>query len=186
MNHQSQNSLNNPQMELALQRIVEAQAQLSQVLTQNLISSNNNELPLGVQQLLDAPTRIVQMVSRTMTNNNDNISPSEPRKDNLEEDGMMINQACKLCGDIGHISKDCQEQCHSCGRDHRNEECPISKVMCLLCEGTNHVLTQCHLYSMVDEVNQQVKQRYINHSRKLVVNSSLKLENILSPRGETA
>jgi hypothetical protein len=172
-------------MELAMQRMIEAHAHLTQV-TQNLISSNNNELPPGVQQLLDAHTRIVQMVSRTMTNNDNNISPSEPRNDKLEEDVMRINQACKLYGDIGHISKDCQEQCHSCGRDHCNEECHISKVMCLLCEGTNHVLTQCHLYAMVDEVNQQVKQKIHQSLKKASSESSMKLENILSPRGETA
>jgi hypothetical protein len=121
--------------------MIEAHTQLTQVVTQNMISSKSNELPPGVQQLLDAHTHIVQMASRTMTNNNNNVSPSDPSNDKPEE----------------HVSKDCEEQCHSCGRDHCNEECRLSRVMCLLCEGTNHVLAEYHLYAMVDEVNQQVK-----------------------------
>jgi hypothetical protein len=96
--------------------------QLTQVITQNMISSKSNELPLGVQQLLDAHTRIVQMASRIMTNNN-NISPSDPSNDKSEEHVVIRNRACKLCGDIGHTPKDCKEQCHSCGRDHCNECC---------------------------------------------------------------
>jgi hypothetical protein len=93
-----------------------------------------------------------------MTNNN-NASPSDPSNDKPEEHVVIRNQACKLCGDIGHISTDCEEQCHSCGRDHCNGECCLSMVMCLLCEGTNQVLAECHLYATVDEVNQQVKQK---------------------------
>jgi hypothetical protein len=157
MHHQSQNNLNNSQMELVMQRMIEAHTQLTQVLTQNLISSKSNELPLGVQQLLDAHTHIVQMASQIVTNNNNNVSPSDPSNDKPKEHVVTRNQACKLYGYIGHISKDYEEQCHSCGRDHCNEECCLSRVMCLLCEGTNHILAECHLYAMVDEVNQQVK-----------------------------
>jgi hypothetical protein len=94
-----------------------------------------------------------------MTNNKNNTSPSDPSNDKPEEHVVTRNQSCKLCGDIGHISKDSEEQCHNCGRDHSNEECRLLRVTCLLCEGTNHVLTECHLYAMVDEVNQQVKQK---------------------------
>jgi hypothetical protein len=146
-------------MDLVMQRMMETHTQLTQVVTQNMISNKSNELPPGVQQMLVAHTHIVQMASRIMTNNNNNndVSPSDPSNDKPEEHVVTRNQACKLCGDIGHISKDCGEQCHSCGRDHCNEECRLSKVMCLLCEGTNHVLAECHLNAMVDKVNQQVK-----------------------------
>jgi hypothetical protein len=80
---QSQNILNNSQMDLVMQRMIEAHTQLTQVVTQNMISSKSNELPPGVQQLLDAPTHIVQMASWTMTNNN-NVSPSDPSNDKSE------------------------------------------------------------------------------------------------------
>jgi hypothetical protein len=65
-------------MDLVMQRMMETHTQLTQVVTQNMISSKSNELPPGVQQLLDAHTHIVQMASRIMTNNNNNISPSDP------------------------------------------------------------------------------------------------------------
>jgi hypothetical protein len=147
MRRQSQNSLNNSQMILVMQRMIETHTQLTQVVTQNMITSKRNELPPGVQQLLDAHTHIMQMASRIMTNNNNNnnASPSDPSNDKPEEHVVTRNQACKLCGDIGHISKDCEEQCHNCGRDHSNEECRLSRVTCLLCEGTNHILAECHL-----------------------------------------
>jgi hypothetical protein len=115
MHPQSQNSPNNSQMDLVMQRMMEMHTQLTQVVTQNMLSRESNELPPGVQQLLDAHTRIVQMASQIMTNN-DNISPSEPSNDKPEEHVVTRNQACKLCGDIGHTSKDCEEQCHSCGK----------------------------------------------------------------------
>jgi hypothetical protein len=127
MHRQRQNSLNNSQMDLVMQRMMETHTQLTQVVTQNMISGKSNELPPGVQQLLDAHTHIVQMASQIMTNSN-NISPSDPRNDKPEEHVVTRNQACKLCGDIGHMSKDCEEQCHSCGRDHCNEECACQRL----------------------------------------------------------
>jgi hypothetical protein len=116
MHRQSQSSFNNSQMDLAIQRMIETHTQLTQVVTQHMISNKSNELPLGVQQLLDAHTHIVQMASQIMTNKN-NASPSDPSNDKPGEHVVTGNQACKLCGDIGHTSKDCKEQCHSCGRD---------------------------------------------------------------------
>jgi hypothetical protein len=50
---QHQNSLNNPQLEIAMQQMVEVHTEMMQVLTQNLINSDSKELPLGMQQVLD-------------------------------------------------------------------------------------------------------------------------------------
>jgi hypothetical protein len=62
---------------------MEMHTQLTEVVTQNMISSKGNKLPPGVQQLLDAYTHIVQMASQIMTNNN-NISPSNPNNDKAQ------------------------------------------------------------------------------------------------------
>jgi hypothetical protein len=48
MHRQSQNSLNNSQMDLVMQRMMETHTQLTQVVTQNMFSGKSNELPLGV------------------------------------------------------------------------------------------------------------------------------------------
>jgi hypothetical protein len=50
---QHQNSLNKPQLVLAIQQMVEVHAELMRVLTQNLINSDSKELPPGMQQVLD-------------------------------------------------------------------------------------------------------------------------------------
>jgi methylphosphotriester-DNA--protein-cysteine methyltransferase len=55
---------NNPQLELAMQQMIETQTQLTQLVTQNLIN-NNSELPSGFQQLLDAHTHIVHMMPQS-------------------------------------------------------------------------------------------------------------------------
>jgi hypothetical protein len=56
---QYQNSLNKPQLVVAIQRMVEVHAELMRVLTQNLINSDNKELPPGMQQVLDDHSRMV-------------------------------------------------------------------------------------------------------------------------------
>jgi hypothetical protein len=53
MHPQHQNNHNNPQMEIAMQRMVEVHTEIIQVLTQNLINRDSKELPLGMQQVLD-------------------------------------------------------------------------------------------------------------------------------------
>jgi hypothetical protein len=45
---QHQNSLNKPQLVIAIQRMVEVHTELMRVLTQNLINSDNKELPPGM------------------------------------------------------------------------------------------------------------------------------------------
>ena len=78
---------------------------------------------------------------------------------NLEfkEDIATRPRACKICGEVGHTSKDHQDQCPYCDANHPVDECPTSQVTCFLCEGIDHVPAQCHLYSVVQQVNQQVK-----------------------------
>src|SRR4051812_41905979 len=62
-----------------------------------------------------------------------------------------------VCGEIGHTSKEHRDQCPYCEESHPSEECPTSQVTCFLCEGTNHNPSQCHLYPIVQQVNEQVR-----------------------------
>jgi hypothetical protein len=63
MDPQRQNNHDNPRMEIAMQRMVEAHAEMTRVMTQDMVNRDSNNLPPGVQQLLDDHSRIVQMMS---------------------------------------------------------------------------------------------------------------------------
>ena len=147
---------NNPRKEIAMQQMIEAQTQLTQLVTENLINKNS-ELPSGVQQLLDAHTQIVQMMSQITARNNDNLPQKIQGSKEIEDDFATSLRACKTCGEIGHTSKECYEQCPHCDTSHPNKECPTINVSCCLCEGTDHVPAQCHLYITVQRMNQQTK-----------------------------
>jgi hypothetical protein len=49
MHPQCQNNNNNPQLEIAMQRMVEVQTEMMRVLTQDMINRDSNEIPLGMQ-----------------------------------------------------------------------------------------------------------------------------------------
>ena len=99
---------NNPWKEIAMQQMIEAQTQLTQLVTENLINKNS-ELPSGVQQLLDAHTQIVQMMSQNIARNNDNLPQKIQDCKEFKDDVATSLRACKTCGEIGHTSKECYE-----------------------------------------------------------------------------
>jgi hypothetical protein len=44
-------------------------------------------------------------------------------------DGVeMTLQACKNCGETGHASEECHEQCPYCDTSHPIKECPMAQV----------------------------------------------------------
>jgi hypothetical protein len=63
MDPQRQNNHGNPQMEIAMQRMVEAHAEMTRVMTKDMFNRDSKNLPPGVQQLLDDHSRIVHMMS---------------------------------------------------------------------------------------------------------------------------
>jgi hypothetical protein len=63
MHPQHQNNHNNPQMEIAMQRMVEVHTKMMRVLTQDMVNHDSKKLPPGMQQVLDDHSRIVQMMS---------------------------------------------------------------------------------------------------------------------------
>jgi hypothetical protein len=62
-----------PQMEIAIQRMVEEHTKMMKVQTQNMVNQNSNEIPQGMQQVLDNHTRIIQMMSQNLASTNDNL-----------------------------------------------------------------------------------------------------------------
>jgi hypothetical protein len=111
MHPQRQNNHNNPQLEIAMQRMVAVQTEMMRVLTQDMFNHDSKELPSGMQQVLDDHSRIVQKMSQIMANTNNNLPQSDHGGKEPRDDAEMTLRACKICGEIGHTTKECQEQC---------------------------------------------------------------------------
>jgi hypothetical protein len=132
---------------------------MMRVLTQNVANRDSKELPPGVQQVLDDHSRIVQMMSQIVVGTNNSLPQNDHGGKEPRGDVEMTPRACKRCGVIGHMSKECHEQCPYCITSHPIVECPMTQVTCFLCEGINHVPAECKFYSTVQRMNQQTKDR---------------------------
>jgi hypothetical protein len=97
------------------------------------------------------------MMSQMLANTNNNLPQSDHGGKEPRGDVEMTLRACKRCGEIGHTSKECREQCPYYDTSHPIGECPMTQVTCFLCEGINHVPTECKFYPTVQRVNQQAK-----------------------------
>jgi hypothetical protein len=71
MRPQRQNNHNNPQLDIAMQRMVEVYTGMMRVLTQDMVNHGSEDIPPGMQQVLDDHSRIVQMMFQfvSITNN---------------------------------------------------------------------------------------------------------------------
>jgi hypothetical protein len=110
-----------------------------------------------MHKVLDDHTRIVQMMSQIVASTNNSLQQNDHGGKTTRDDVEMTLQACKRCGEIGHTSKDCHEQCPYCDTSHPIGECPVTQVTGFLCEGINHVPAECKFYSTVQRMNQQAK-----------------------------
>jgi hypothetical protein len=137
--------------EIAIKRMVKVHTEMMRVLTQNVANRDRKELPPGVQQVLDDHSRIVQMMSQIVTSTNNSLPQNDHGGKTTTVDVEMTLQAYKRCGEIGHTSKECREQCPYCDMSHPIGECPMSQVTCFLCEGINHVPVECKFYSTGNE-----------------------------------
>jgi hypothetical protein len=158
MYSQGQNSPNKPQLDTAVQQMVEVHTEVMQVMTQCMIHWDSKELPPGMQQVLDNHSQMVQMMPQILASINNppqnNLGSKEPRGE-----AVITMLSCKICGEIGHTSKGCYEQCPYCNTSHPVGECPMAHVTCFLCDGINHVPSECKFYSTVQRMNQQSKDR---------------------------
>jgi hypothetical protein len=159
MQPQHANNRNNTQLEIAMQQLVEAHTGITRMMTQNIANHDSKELPLGVQQVLDDHSRIVQMMPQILASANNSLPQDDLDGKPAKVDVEVTQRACKRCGEIGHASKDCHEECPYCVISHPDGECPMSQVTCFLCEGTNHIPAKCKFYSTVQRMNQQVKNK---------------------------
>jgi hypothetical protein len=89
--------------------MVEVHAELMRVLTQNLINSDSKELPPGMQQVLDDHSRMVQMMPQILASTNSNLPQNNLDNKEPRDSAKITLQACRICGEIGHLAKGCQE-----------------------------------------------------------------------------
>jgi hypothetical protein len=92
-----------------------------------------------------------------MTSTNNSLPQNGHGGKTTRGDTEMTLRACNRCGEIGHMSKDCHEQCPYCDMSHPIGECPMNQVTCFLCKGINHVPVECKFYHTVQRMNQQAK-----------------------------
>jgi hypothetical protein len=102
---------------------------------------------------------MVQMMPQILASTNNNLPQSKQGSKEPEGKTKTTMPACRICGEIGHLSKECQKQCHRCNTSHSRKECPTTMVTCFLCDGTNHVPRECKVYFTVQQMNQQAKDK---------------------------
>jgi hypothetical protein len=86
MHPQRQDNHNDPQLEIAMQRMVEVHTEMMRVLTQDIVNCGNKDMPPGMKQVLDDHSQIVQMMSQIVASTNNTLSQNdhggkEPRDD---------------------------------------------------------------------------------------------------------
>jgi hypothetical protein len=124
-----------------------------------MVNHGSEDIPPGMQQVLDDHSRIVQMMFQFVASTNNCLPQNDHGGKETRGDVEMTLRACKRCGEIGHMSKECQEQCPYCVTSHPIGKCPMTHVTYFLCEGINHVPIECNLYPMVQQIKQQAKDR---------------------------
>src|SRR3954469_1039204 len=107
-----------------------------------------------MQRFLETRTQLLHKVTNQMINMGDNSSKRVC--DNKDDKDVILGgtQACNICGDKDHTSKEHEDQCPNCEEKHPIDQCPTTQATCYLCEGNNHVPIQCPIYSIVQQMKQ--------------------------------
>jgi hypothetical protein len=89
--------------------MVEAHAKMMQVMTQCMVNGDGKELPPGMQQVLDDHSWMVQMMPQILASTNNNLSQNSLGSQEPRGEAEITLLACKICGEIGHMSKGCSK-----------------------------------------------------------------------------
>src|SRR3954466_11511830 len=114
---------NNNNQEDNMRELIATQNQLSQVTTQLL--ANNNGLDPFIQRILKLQSQLLQGLVTQMINMGENFS--QGANDNKDDKDVILEgtQACNICGDKDHTSKEHEDQCPNCEEEsHISSNCP--------------------------------------------------------------
>src|SRR4051812_47336750 len=95
------------------------------------------------QRFLETQTQLLHKLTDQMINMGNNSSQGVYDNNDVKDDIIEGTQACNVCGDKGHTSKEHEDQCPNCEEKHPTNQCPTSQATSFLCEGNNHVPIQC-------------------------------------------
>ena len=111
---------NNDSLPIEILTMVKFQTQLLKTLKETQTNNPDKELTTGLQLVLDAHIMIDQMMSQYIANivNPQKLQEIDSEKPSEEMDTSL--KACKACGEIGHIAKECPDEWPHCeiGRAH--------------------------------------------------------------------
>src|SRR3954471_3143717 len=134
------------------EQLLATQAQLNQVTTKFL--ATNNELDPTMQKFLEIQSQLLQRMTNQMINMISNSSQGYCDNNDVKDDIIEGTQACNICGDMEHTSKEHVDQCPNCEEKHPTNQFPTSQVTCFLCEGNDHVPIQCPINPIVQQMKQ--------------------------------
>jgi hypothetical protein len=122
-----------------------------------MVNCDSKELHPGMQQVLDDHSRMAQMMPQILASINNNLPQNNLGSKKPRGKAKIALLTYKICGEVGHMTKGCCEQCPYCDTSHLVGECPIAHVTCFLCDGSNHIPTNCKFYPTVQRMNQRAK-----------------------------
>src|SRR3954471_21640464 len=91
---------------------------------------NNNDLDPTLQKFLENQSQLLQGMTTHMINMKDNLSQGVCDNNDVKDDIIEGTQACNICGDMDHTSKEHEDQCPNCEEKHPTKQCPTSQVTC--------------------------------------------------------
>lgn len=111
-NSNIKNGDNNSQELHMREQLLVNQTHLNQMTTQFL--ANNNELDPIMQKFLGIQSQLLQGMTTQMINMKDTLSQGVCDNNDVKDDILGGNQACNICGDMDHTSKEHEDQCPNC------------------------------------------------------------------------
>src|SRR3954468_18038127 len=116
-----------------MRELIVTQTQLNQVIAQFI--ANTSEVDPTMQRFLETQTQLLHKVTDQMINMGNNSSKGVCDNNDDKYGILEGTQACNICGDKDHTSKEHEDQCPNCEEKHPIDQFPTSQATCYLCEG---------------------------------------------------